>query len=60
MSRKAAEAKLAQMRARLYRKAANGSRYVFYVPSQGVYVAIDGMGNDQIRWSTHSSCPACR
>jgi hypothetical protein len=60
MSRKTAEAKLSAARARLYKTAANGSRYVFYVPSRGIYVAIDGIGNDQVRWSEHASCPACR
>lgn len=59
MSRQSAEAKLSAMRARLYKKAANGSRYVFYVPARGVFVAIDGVGNDRVAWSEHASCPAC-
>lgn len=60
LTRQAAEVKLTAMRARLYKKAANGSRYVFYVPSTKRYIAIDGLGDGRIAWSEHASCPACK
>lgn len=59
MTRQAAEAKLTQQRARHYAKSKDGARFVFYVASRGVYVAIDGLGDGRVRWSEHASCPVC-